>query len=1082
MGKSTKVLYGLGIDLGSGSVGWATIRVDKPVAGKPLEVLAMGVRRFDAGVSGDVEGGRDESNAVERRTKRGPRRQHWRRAWRIRKVLKTLIELRLLPEPSTVDNDFDSDTRHALIFELDEKLRVEFPAESDSAQHLLPYRIRRLALDQPISLFAFGRALYSLAQRRGFLSNRKAAGDDENEDGVVKRGIAELETAMINAGARTLGEYFAGIDPEHVKLRRQWTARRMFRNEFDAIWSAQAPHYPHLDDKAKKLIESAIFDQRPLKSQRGLVGRCELERYPIVDPKRKSADGSVKMKYVGRRRALLACLPYQEFRFLQKVNDLKFIEPDGRERALIDPDCRELRTLLLDKLSAQGEMTFGAIRKLFGFRKSATYGRNFVFNYEEGGDSKLVGNRTASKISGILGPKWFAMSDDEQTNLVDEILQFESETALEQRLRSKFKFDEAIAKKLSRVVLEQGYGSISRRAIRKLLPLMREGVPFATARKQLYTSVDSAGEVFETLPPVIESMTDLRNPAVIRVLTELRKVVNTIVREMGHPPEWIRVELARELKHSRQKRQDIQKRNKANERSRDAAKKKILECMNDERYVTADNILKIRLAEECGFVCPYSGEQISMKDLVGDEPKFEIEHTIPLSQSLDNSFLNKLLCRTDYNRRKSNRMPWKAFGGTAEYEEMLGRLRFLRGDAREAKLQRFQMQKPDDDFVNRQLNDTRYAARLATTYLAHLYGGPIDVNGSRRVFPTAGRITAYLRQRWDLNSIIGHADQKNRSDHRHHAIDALVTALSDSSAVKRLAEAAERAERTNSKMFAEIDPPFDGLLSQARALVESMQISSRVNRKVNGGLHEETILSHPKLNGFDKTGKAIESYHVRKSLDSLSTGEVDQIVDHTIRELVQKALKASGKPPEDTFKDPRHLPHLHGKNGRTTVIRRVRIRKSANPIQIGSGSKSRYVNPGANHHMAIVAVLDKDGQEVKWEGHLVTRFEAQTRVRLKQPVVQKDFGKNRRFKFWLSGGDHLLLRRKDEVDELCRVVVLSGSQLEFVFHSNANPINVRKKTPGERIRCSVSRLLELHARKVELTPLGKVIEVCEEVK
>jgi CRISPR-associated endonuclease Csn1 len=504
--------------------------------------------------------------------------------------------------------------------------------------------------------------------------------------------------------------------------------------------------------------------------------------------------------------------------------------------------------------------------------------------------------------------------------------------------------------------------------------------------------------------------------------------------------------------------------------------------MNDERYVTADNILKIRLAEECGFVCPYSGDQIGMKDLVGDEPKFEIEHTIPLSQSLDNSFLNKLLCRTDYNRRKGNRTPWKAFGGTDEYEEMLSRLRFLRGDAREAKLQRFQMQKPDEDFVNRQLNDTRYAARLATTYLAHLYGGPIDADGRRRVFPTAGRITAYLRQRWELNSIIGHPDQKNRGDHRHHAIDALVTALSDSSAVKQLAEAAERAERTNRGLFAEIDPPFDGLLTQARALVDSTQISSRVNRKVNGGLHEETILSHPKKNGFDKNGKAIESHHVRKSLDSLSAGEVDQIVDHTIREIVQKAIKASGKSPEETFKDPKHLPHLHGKNGRTTVVRRVRIRKSANPIQIGNGSKSRYVNPGANHHMVIVAVLDNHGKEVKWEGHLVTRFEAQTRVRLRQPVVQKDFGDDRRFKFWLSGGDHVLLRRSDDVDELCRVVVLSGSQLEFVFHSNANPITVRKKTPGERIRCSVSRLKELSARKVDLTPLGKVIKVCEEVK
>jgi hypothetical protein len=219
----------------------------------------------------------------------------------------------------------------------------------------------------------------------------------------------------------------------------------------------------------------------------------------------------------------------------------------------------------------------------------------------------------------------------------------------------------------------------------------------------------------------------------------------------------------------------------------------------------------------------------------------------------------------------------------------------------------------------------------------------------------------------------------------------------------------------------------------------------------------------------------------------LSIGEVSQIVDHTVREIVQRAIDASGKAPTETFKDPNQLPHLHGKNGRTTPIRRVRIRKSGTPIQVGSGSKARYVNPGANHHMAIVALLDDDGIELKWEGHLVTRFEAMGRVRQQKTnpgssVVQKEYGRNRRFKFWLSGGDQVLLRRDGETDELCRVVALSGSQLEFVFHSNANPITVRKKSPGERIRCSVGRLKELQARKVELTPLGKVIEVCEEQK
>ncbi len=1064
--------YGIGVDLGSGSVGWAIVELESKKSSQPIAVHRLGIRRFDAGVSGDISGGRDESNATERRLKRGPRRQHWRRAWRIRKVYRTLIECELLPA-----NEGDlSDDRHEAIKSLDETLREQFPADSDAAQHLLPYRLRALALDEAIPSHALGRALYSLAQRRGFLSNRKAVGDDEGDDGVVKRGIAELDRLMSESNSRTLGEYFDTIDPEQVKLRRQWTARRMFQHEFDAIWDKQSSLNSQLTDKQRRSISAAIFDQRPLKSQRHLVGKCELERYPA-----KNAKGEVK--YIGRRCAFIACLPYQEFRLLQKVNDLTFVEPDGRLRSLSDDDCKELRQLLLDKLSEQGEMTFGAIRTLFKFKKSKEYDRAAVFNFESDGDAKLVGNRTAAKLVKILGPKWHAMSLTERNRLVDEMLQFESAEKLQVRLNQAFGFDEPTSAALSRTVLEQGFGRVSRRALGKLLPKMRDGLNFHDAKVACGYSREVIGKVYDLLPPVRDEMQDVRNPAVIRVLTEMRKVINGIIREMkGVKPEWIRVELARDLKHSRTKRQDIVKQNRQNEKARDKAAKLILSEMQDERYVTQDNILKIRLAEECGFVCPYSGDSIGMNQLVGDEPKFEIEHTIPLSRSLDNSFLNKLLCRTDINRAKGQMTPWEKFGGTPQYDAMVARVKMLRGDARDAKLKKFLIQSLDDEgFVKRQLTDTQYAARLATTYLATLYGGTVLAGDQQKVFPTSGRITAYLRQRWQLNQIIGHPDQKNRADHRHHAIDALVTALSTPSAVRQLSKAAERAEQTGDKLFAEIDPPFAGLIEQTKSAIESIAVSSRVNRKVNGAMHEETIQSHPIKIGTDKNGDDICEHHVRKPLESLSPGEVNDIVDEEVQRIVMKHLEASGKSPADTFKDLSDLPAIHGKNGRTTIIRRVRIRKSGRPMQIGEGSSSRYVNPGANHHMAVVAILDKDGKEVVWEAHLVTRFEAMTRVRSGQPVVTREYGANKRFKFSLCGGDYVMLRRGEQ-DELCRVVVISGNNMEFVMHSNANPSTVRKKSPGERIRCSVPKLKELGARKVDVLPTGRVIEVCEELK
>ena len=102
---------------------------------------------------------------------------------------------------------------------------------------------------------------------------------------------------------------------------------------------------------------------------------------------------------------------------------------------------------------------------------------------------------------------------------------------------------------------------------------------------------------------------------------------------------------------------------------------------------------------------------------------------------------------------------------------------------------------PDaEEFCHRQLTDTAYMSRLACDYLAILYGGRTDATGKQRIVVNPGRATAYLRQRWNLNAVLGHPDKKERADHRHHAIDALVVALTGSREVQLLSRAAQQAE------------------------------------------------------------------------------------------------------------------------------------------------------------------------------------------------------------------------------------------------------------------------------------------------
>jgi CRISPR-associated endonuclease Csn1 len=1042
--------YILGLDLGTTSVGWAAVTIEDNDTNKPCDILKMGVRRFDAGVSGDIANGRDQSKATERREKRGPRRQTWRKQFRVRQVFRALQKHGMLPATESTDHD----ARHNLISELDNEIREVRGTGSDRVEnHTLVYQLRREALDQEMPLFHFGRALFHLGHRRGFLSNRKTA-SDENETGVVKTGISELSAAMEDAGARTIGEYFASLDPEEYQIRKRWTARSMFLDEFNTIWNSQTSYHESMSDEARKDIYNAIFDQRPLKSQKMLIGKCSLEPQ--------------------KRRAPLACLEVQRFRLLQKLNDLVIIDPALNKRPLEENE----RLLLADALEMNPKVTFAQMRKLLNInKKSKEYQRGFTFNFEEGGDKDLIGNRTVSKLLPIFDELWNALADDEKRELVNEIISFESEDALAQRLKTGWNIPAKTAIQVADTLLEQGYANHSRKAISNLLPLMEKGVSYATAVKQLYGDQTTDIAEMEFLPPYVEFNKELRNPAVERALSELRKVTNAIVRQYGKPA-MIRVELARDLKNARKVRKDIQTRNKDNQKFRENASKKILTEIG-ERYVSRTNILKVQLAEECNWECPYTGRGISMAELVGEHPQFEIEHIIPFSRCLDNSFINKTLCHHEENRRKGNKTPFETYDGTSDYEIILNRVRRFRGLAGRKKLERFNTEKLPDagEFVSRQLNDTRYICKAAAEYLGLYFGGQI-VDGKQKIQVSPGRVTAYLRQRWELNDLIGHSDDKDRSDHRHHSIDALVVALTSPHTVRLLSKSAERMGYAGGSLFAAVEQPWTDFKPTVGEEVANIIVSSRVNRKLNGPLHKETILSHPRIT-LDKKGKEIATHFVRKALASMSKKDVNNIVDKSIREVVQQQLDRLGGTPDKAFKDSTDLPYVTTGDGRINVIKKARVQMPVHPMAVGEGSKTRYVNPGSNHHMEIVAVLDENGNETKWEGILVSRFEAIQRHNRGEPIIQTNHLPERRFIFSLSSGEHVMMDDRHGNQQIFRVTTVTNGRMRLLENSDARTQAEQGKSKETQKRPAPltptpNTFSKHNPSKVSISPLGVV--------
>jgi len=1092
--------YVLGIDLGSASLGWALVELDG--AGNPVGLLSggkdhtrnvpsCGVRIFEPGVDGtalDIEQGKDQSKAVERRTARLHRRQLRRRAYRQSKLFLLLQEKGLLPSSGSEKKLSSSQERHAVLTRLDrelwEKWRTDSGAE-DFAQLPL-YCLRKAALDRKLDPPEIGRVLYHLSQRRGFKSNRKEGkktADQEKEAGAVKAGIASLRERMSASGARTLGEYFAGLDPHQIdqNVRRRWTARAMYEEEFALIWAAQAAHYPAtLTEELRRTVARLLFFQRPIAAQSHLVGKCELE------------GGN-------HRRASWATLEAQRFRILQKVNDLCVIYPGDPVEHSLTEEQRELVICLLDR---EGDQTFANLRKQLA-KQFGLKGR-YEFNLERGDEKRLRGNRTNKAMIAAFGERWETLAPEEQKQIVEEWRTSESDEALLRRGMEHWGLEEIAVYRWVDAKAEDGHCALSRKAIGRLMPLMLAGKSFKEAETEVYGNRFSGGEVLDELPPLhvhrkikgaaaMEKRLQqlrlgaVRNPAVERALTELRKVVNAIVREHGKPYE-IRVELARELKKPRKERESAAKQNRTRQKEREKAKADLLRECGIQNPSRAD-IEKALLHEECGGECPYTGRHFTLRDLF-QEGQFDVEHIIPLSRYPDDSFQNKTLCWHEENRNiKRNQTPFEAYSKDEErWGEMQLRIKSWK-PGNPGKLKRFMLRSEEEleEFTARQMNDTRFASVLACRLFESLYGGR-DVqteSGSRQVvFASSGAVTATLRRDWGLEQILreaapssnGQSKGKPRTDHRHHAVDAITIALTKQAVIQSMSRSASLDANypQDARAFRRTPSPWRNFVDSIRPHIANLIVSHRPEHKMSGALHDETNYSPSrKVNG-----KSV--VHIRKPVGGLSDKDIENIVDPAVRDAVRaKAVQLSG----DLSKcaSSHDWPVLPANRTHPTPIKRVRMQKVLEVTPIAAGDRERFVAVSNSHHTAIFALVQEE-REVEWEGIPVSLYEAMERKRKKQSVIDKRHpdGPAWQFKFSLMGGDTIELHRAcNHAGDVCkpeiyRVRTIAGNgQLSLVKITDARMIK-DIKSAGDWWSPRADALRKLDCRKVVVDTLGKV--------
>lgn len=768
--------YSLGLDIGTSSIGWAVLDLDKK------RIHDLGVRIFER--PEDPQNG--DSLAKPRRDARSARRRLKRRRQRLNHLKQFFVDQNILTKDQVEEVlSYKSDFNKLDVYEL----RSKALAEELSPEELL-------------------KVLYQIAKRRGFKSNRKVVEESDKEGGRVTSALKANEKFLADNNYTTVGDALSRDEkfaPHKRNKRDDYTnsfARDDFLRELEFIIKNQRNYalknipeqaineliYGIDDGQATNV--SAIMYQRPFMTRdliEKMVGNCTFEK--------------------DEKRAPKASYSFEVFRLASDLSHLVFIPRDASKRQAKRENLEvrlssEQISKVIDLSKNQKSLTYKKVRSTAGI--SEDYAPKDVRSKKKEGDefgedNTFGGLKAYSDIRLALKdlPEDWAKIDNESainqiayiltTQKADEGIQAELDS-----LPLSDKAKEAIVK--IKPTNFKAFGHLSIKALQKITPHILEGMTYDKA-------CEAAGYDFKKQSASLEQIT---NPVVKRAITQTLKVVRAIERKYGKP-YFIKVETARDLAKNFKDRKAIENENKENQ----ARNQSIIQTLNENGIVTptGQQIIKVKLYREQNGVCLYSGKSIDFETMLRDDNAYQVDHIVPFLRSNNDGITNKTLVLTEENQKKGNQTLFEYFGADEKrWKEFVARVESIyktrdvktsdkatnainykyNGYAMKKKQNLLLQDYKNDNWNVRALNDTRYITRFIQNYLRQMVDFA-ESEEKQRVIVSNGTTTAYLRKRWGL--------AKDRAeDVLHHAKDAAVVAAIDQSIVRQANLFAKRGE------------------------------------------------------------------------------------------------------------------------------------------------------------------------------------------------------------------------------------------------------------------------------------------------
>ncbi len=844
----------LGLDLGVSSIGWALIEENDSLK----RIIDMGVRIIPLTTDENDEftKGNSISKNAKRTLMRTARKGLDRYQLRRKALLDFLKANNMLPDKQLLLN----------------------------LSPLEIWGLRARAAREEVTLSELGRILLHLNQKRGYKhSKTEQAEDDKKQTDYVA--AVNNRHDFIRSKNITIGELFYIGLKDFDSLKAEWPEienepvfrtrekvfpRAAYEAEFDQIWNCQKEFHSQIltDELYNRVRNEIIYYQRPLKSQKGLVSLCEFEAQVYINKEGREVEAGPK---VAPRSSPL----FQVCKQWESINNISVTSKKGVSFPITLAHKKEI----FNFLDSHEKLNQTELFKILDIGKNEGY-----FTHAQIRKAGLQGNVTKAKLIQILGEDHPALRF-ELTNEVYEVTNTETgeiikrerisadyenqplyklwhiiyslnndEAACVKKLCAGIKINDRVikvneeqAKKLAKLdFTKAGFGNKSSKAMRKILPYLKEGFVYSGASalagynhsNSITKEENLQRELAQFLEPIKKN--SLRQPVVEKILNQLVNLVNALIEKHGNFAE-IRVELARELKQSKEERNNAYNNINKRDRENKAIEAKLLAHPEfKKKSVSKRDIERYRLWEEFKYISPYEPTKvISLGELYSGN--YDIEHIIPKALRFDDSFSNKTICPRKYNSGEDGKNSHTAIDymsakrSDADYSAYI---QFIENAYKDKWISKTKYQnlltstlELKGGFIDRQLRETQYISRKAREILSTI---------CHNVHSTGGGITERLRDLWGWNSVleninldkfrkagqthfvdVNHAGQTHkeeriinwskRDDHRHHAIDALVIACTKQGFIQRINSL--NAQQTRDEMFEAIKDRKDSRFS-----------------------------------------------------------------------------------------------------------------------------------------------------------------------------------------------------------------------------------------------------------------------------